>query len=207
MLRDIFSDPKEVPVSYKKRTWQDFYNSFNVVEKATADGLLYVLDLKKEALERSNSPYNDISQYIELYTDKVCKPYNETKNVIDVLEQEIQTFLNQKYPDLISRFVSRPADVEAFQKELEQVKNDMVSHPLYNDYKLLVDRDEGKSDLYSDCDRFTRKKTRYERLKYLLDTKILEEYLYKKDEKGELDPVYKWKYEQLKRCEVQPFFI
>ena len=184
----------------KKRTsWAEFQAKLNSTEKAVLKGLQ-----EKTGYDITSSPtplifVEEKIKHLQKIKELSIQKARLAQNILDEVFVQIRNELFMIYPIFNNSYGANHGDLLSAQfKIVQNAKQAMLTHPEFSHYQdLFLKRDEANDEV----DSWERLKVRWERIQYLLETKLLEDLL----AASPLDTV-KQKYQSLQDCEAASFF-
>ncbi|MBI3017430.1 MAG: caspase family protein [Deltaproteobacteria bacterium] len=184
----------------KKRTpWTEFQTKLNPTEKAILKGLQ-----EKTGYDIASSPtplifVEEKIKHLQEMKELSIQQSRLAQNILDEVFVQIRNELFMIYPIFNNSYGANHGDLLSAQFQIVQnAKQAMLTHPEFSHYQdLFLKRDEANDEV----DSWKQLIVKWERIQYLLETKLLEDLL----AASSLDTV-KQKYKSLKDCESASFF-
>ena len=184
----------------KKRTsWKEFQARLTPIEQAIVEGLQEKTgyDIKVSA-----TPFVFVEEkitHIQRMKDLSLEKAMLAQNLVDEIFVQIKNKLSMRYSIFHNSYGENQGDLLSAQfRSVQNAKQEMLAHPEFHYYQeLFLKRREANEEIA----RWDQLKTKWERIQYLLETKLFEEIL----SASSLETV-KQKYQNLKECEASSFF-
>ncbi len=196
LLRD---QDRKIKARQRLASWDSLTADLNDSEKNIISSLSEEL---KYDLSKEDHPLDFIKQQIRSFERKIKEAeevlvasdslfksnMNEIKNSV---EEVMPIFLNQYSANYADDFILGTS-------EMKEARQAMLDHPQFANYKETY---ENALVSEKQFDAITRTKVKWERLEYLLETKLMEAILFESADTEVQD-----RYRELKACEAQSFF-
>jgi len=196
LLRD---QKVKVPTRMSLFSWSDLVDDFDDVDlkiiNSLASELGYELRNESHPLRFIKNQIKKAAVRNEKATDQADKAFELYEDIFD----DIQGDLADVHP-IFSNVYGANHNGKLILDEgvLTAVRNALLKHPLFADYKASY---LNQKIAFERADDWERYKVKWERLEYLVETKLLEKVL-KKDGSAEVQK----RYAELKSCEASSFF-
>ena len=179
--------------------WQYFETRLNPIELATLQGLQEKIGYKLEGLE---TPLKFVNKKIKEFSHTVEtleKSHERASHAFDDTIKTIHEDLRQRFPIFFYPFGPHLGPNYIITAEqVKSAKEMMLKHPEYERALVLLHTKDEAQDVLNQWQDLL---TKWQRVGYLLETKIFETLLELSDKEN-----VKEKYQQLKDCESKPFF-
>ncbi len=196
LLRD-----KELSLSTEKKQtpWKEFQTKLTVAELAIVDGLK---ERTKYDITTTDTPLIFVEEKIDYFKkmkELSIKKARPAQALLDEVFVRIRNELGWDYPIFHTSYGANHGDpLSPKFKIVQQAKHALLAHPEFDHYQDLFLK---KEEAFEDVASWEQLEVKWERIHYLLETKLLEDTL----AASSLDAV-KQKYQSLKKCEASPFF-